>query len=176
LKFKLNIALVFFAFVLAMLLLPLFLKPPIPSGRVDNITSVTRNSLYFDYEITQIPTGVEVTDYIGYSDIEIGVNTDPWNLKFGIIPRGGNFGTREVTLENTEDEPAKVNLYVKGNITPLIVFDEEEFVLAPNEEHTFQVKLMTGTDTALGDYEGQIDIIVKRYRFKLMQNIFGDFE
>lgn len=161
--------------IAALVLLPLFLRPPIPDNEIDRINTFKRQSLYFDYEITQIPASAKVTHEINLTGIDIGVSIDPWDLNFGSIPRGGSFGTRKILLRNLKDEPAKIGLYSSGNISPLVKFQDDSFVLQPGQELNTEINLITGKNTELGSYNGRIDLVVRRHRFDVLQNILGGF-
>jgi hypothetical protein len=126
--------------------------------------------LLFKYETTKYPSSVAIFPNVD-ANMVIGFTVDPWNLDFGIIPTGGNFGKRGLILTNVENKEAKIKLNVYGNITPMVSFSKNDFILNKDENATISVFMKTTNTTEVGNYTGEIDVVVSRPKYE----IFGDF-
>jgi len=85
------------------------------------------SGLFFTYEATRYPSNVNITEPIE-GNITIGVVVDPWNLNFGMIPTGGNFGKRILILTNQQEKNVRVSLKAYGNIKPMVEFEKNDFL------------------------------------------------
>lgn len=141
--------------------------PFYPSQFVTNKTFVKVSNLFYTYEITRYPTDVNLTKAIPLEQLKnIGVVTDVWNLKFGRIPTGGNYSIRRfVTVKNNLDKSVTIEGKAYGNISKLIVFPQNNLLLAPKQQTNFTVKLTPTLQIKKGYYAGEIDIIVKIPKF-----------
>src|SRR3990170_414475 len=138
-----------------------------PNQFVSNETFVKSSDLLFDYEITKYPSNVEIIPYqYGQANMTIGFVTDPWNLNFGIIPNGGNFGTRHLLISNFESKKVRISLDAYGTIKPLVSFSKNNFALQPKESVSIDVFLNTTESTKPGNYAGEIDITVMKPRYE----------
>lgn len=136
-----------------------------PKKFVKNYTSEDRKTLFFVYKITRYPTFGNVTELkIENKTISIGVATEPTQLNFGLIP--ANFTVRKIiTIKNYENVPVKVKMKVFGDIKDFISFSRNDFILLPNEETKIYI---TFNATKLGNYTGEIDVIVKKPRSTIL--------
>jgi len=135
---------------------------PEPSQFVSNETFVKNSNPFFTYEVTKYPSKVEIiTPQYEEGRLQIGFVVDKWNLNFGIIPLGNN-EKRHLTIVNSEKNKVRVNLKVYGDINPLISFNENNFILSPNNSTYIDILLNTTEKTKPGNYTGEIDIIVKK--------------
>lgn len=142
-----------------------------PTEFVTNRTFENSTDLFFYYDITKYPTGVEITKAKPQeSKLLIGLSVDSWDLGFGILPSGGNFGKRSLILSNTENRDTKINLKVYGNISPMVSFSKNSFILSGNESATIDVFCRTTETTLEGNYTGEIDVVVKSPKYKFMYN------
>lgn len=157
-----------FIIVLFASLIFAFLPPSAPEEFVKNSTVVYDENLLFSYEISRYPTSVEISSTQG-ENITLGFSLEPWNLNFGIVPTGGNLGKRFITLQNTAEEPAKVRLIAYGNISQMVDFSDNDFLLLKNAPKPLEIILETKKDTPLGNYSGEIDIIVKRAKYSFSE-------
>ena len=122
----------------------------------------------FKYEITRYPSGAEVVAAQPVEEkITVGVVVDPWNLHFGVIPAGDNFGTRFIDLTNLRERGAKISLKVYGNISPFVEFSKNDFILHKNENVTVAVNFYAKS-AKIGNYSGEIDVIVQRPRYDFL--------
>jgi hypothetical protein len=138
-----------------------------PKSFVQNMTYRKNSNLLFTYEVTSYPSSVEIIKQ-EEEKIKIGLVADYWNLNFGIIPTGGSYGRRQVVISNFENYQVRVYFKVYGNIKPLISFSKDNFVLLPRQTETITVFLNTTKDTPIGNYSGQIDVIVKKPNFSFI--------
>jgi hypothetical protein len=140
---------------------------PFPPVRfVKNQTFEKYSNLFFIYEVRKYPSGVEIVEKRNES-LTIGFVTDPWNLNFGIIPKG-SYGTRHLNVRNYEDKKIRVSFNVYGEIKPLVSFSKNNFLLGPNESAYVDVIINATEVTELGNYTGEIDVIVKKIKFDFL--------
>jgi hypothetical protein len=133
-----------------------------PKQFVSNQTFVKNSDPFFSYEVTKYPSNVEIIPpQYREQKMTIGIVTDPWNLNFGIIPAGSH-GTRHITISNSEKNKVKVSFKVYGSIKPLISFNQNNFILLPNESVYIDVFLNTTDKTRSGNYTGEINVIIKK--------------
>ena len=153
-------ALIVFFFIIAFAYM--IRQPPEPRSFVTTKQFETARNLLFSYEITRYPTGV-ITVPPDKDTMKIGVIADPWNLYFGRIPRGEGVSAshRFVSLKN-ENEGAMIQLSAYGNITPYISFSKNDFILEKGENATVDIQFRLDDTTVLGNYSGEIDVIVSR--------------
>ena len=137
-------------------------EPPAPEVFVDNMSVENYSTFFYNYEILRYPSSVEIMslDKINESVI-LGFVTDSWNIKFGIIPGNGSYVTRTIDVSNKEEIKNEVILKSYGNISPLIVFGKNNFVLNPGEKASIEIFLYSG-DAEPGNYTGEIDVLSKK--------------
>jgi len=139
-----------------------FQEPSEPQEFVKNKTFSNYSTLFFYYEISRYPSSVEIKPLEAVSEnITLGFVTDPWNINFGIIPGNGILVKRTVELTNLKDENSKVILRVYGNISPLVSFSENNFIMHPHEKASIEISLYDN-DTKKMNYTGEIDVISKK--------------
>ncbi len=61
----------------------------------------------------------------------IGFSVDP-ELNFGKVPPGWK-SEREMTTGNPYEFPVRVDIYIRGNVSPFISISNNSYVLAPKE-------------------------------------------
>jgi len=155
-----NKVIIFTVFVVAIIFLYLMLQEPTePKEFVNEKEVLNYSNLLFNYKIIRYPTSVEITPFSG-GNINLGVVGDLWNLKFGIIPGNNSYVKRYVGITNLEEKYNKVTLKAYGNISPLVNFSRNNFVLNENETSAIEVNLYTD-DKEVGNYTGEIDVIIK---------------
>ena len=137
-------------------------EPPEPTEFVKNKTVVTYSNLFFNYEILKYPSNVEITSLKNINEsIVLGLVTDPWNINFGIIPGNGTFVKRNIELTNKEEKDIKIILRSYGNISPLVVFSKNDFILKPKEKASIDIFLYS-KNAEPGNYSGEIDVISQK--------------
>lgn len=139
------------------------LEPAQPKELVSEQTISNYSNLLFDYKIMSYPTGAEIVPYTG-DNIDIGIVSDPWNIKFGIIPGNGSYGKRYISIKNSKGVPSRIELRAYGNISPLINFSANDFVLNQNQSSAIEVSLYTDS-AGFGNYSGEIDVISKTPKY-----------
>jgi len=143
-----------------------------PKEFVTNRTFLTRSDILYDYEITKYSTQVGVSPVLPNQEkLTLGVVIDPWNLNFGIVPAGKNYGTRFLDLTNLKEKDAKVNFKVYGNISPFVNFTKNNFILHKNENVTVEANFYA-TSTEIGNYSGEIDITIQRPKYDILYNFW----
>lgn len=162
--------------LLVLLLLALFFfttnLPYQPKGFVRNRTFEKHSDLFFDYEITRYPSAAQVSPFQPNQEkLTLGVVVDPWNLNFGIIPKGNNFATRFIDLVNLREKDARIFFKVYGNISPFINFTKNNFILKPNESITVEVNFFA-EKAEIGNYSGEIDVIVQRPKYDFLYSFW----
>ncbi len=150
-------------------------KSPSPKNFVSNQTFEKSENLFFEYEILRYPTSVNLIEPSPQKNVSIGVVVDPWNLKFGTIPTGGNYVRRYVVLKNLQEKKAKIEFKVFGDISPLVSFSSNNFLLSEDENITITVFLNTTKTTPPGNYSGEIDVVTKRPKYDFLYNLLGWF-
>jgi hypothetical protein len=157
-------------FIIALIILFFFIatiEPPEPKELVNDKVILNYSNVLFDYKIIRYPTSAEIVP-ISEKNINIGFVTDPWNLKFGVTPGNGSYITRYIAITNLKEKYNKINLKAYGNVTPLVNFSKNNFVLNENESVAIEVKF--NTDSAeLGNYTGEIDIIIKVPKYDFLR-------
>jgi len=131
--------------------------------------------LFFVYQTTRYPANVEIIQTKPEEQgISIGIAVDPWNLNFGILPVGSN-GRRFIDLSNLQDRAVKVKLEVYGNISPMVSFSKNNFILRKGKNSTVDIMARTTTETIPGNYTGEIDVILKKPKYDFAYNFLEWF-
>jgi hypothetical protein len=143
-------------------------------GFVTNATFDKSEDPIFKYEVIKYPCNFEIKKIRPQEEILIGVTVETWNLNFGTIP-AGNRARRYIVLTNNKDERVKVNFNVYGNITPMISFSKNNFLISKNENLTITVSLITTNTTSPGNYSGEIDVVTKIPKYNFSQRLLELF-
>lgn len=144
-----------------------------PVGFVSERTFSTQSDSLFEYEITRYASGATVISPTVDDDrMSIGLDADPEDLEFGVIPQGeNNFAKRFIDLANLNEEEAKVEIVARGDIAPHVRFSSNEIVLGPNQEVKVDVIFHT-VDASEREYTGEIDVIIKRPKFDFAKSFW----
>jgi hypothetical protein len=140
-------------------------EPAEPTEFVTNKTILNYSNLFFTYKIIKYPTNVEIVSPLK-GNVTLGFVTDPWNLNFGIVPGNGSYVKRFISVTNLKEKYNKIKLKTYGNITLLVNFSKNDFVL--NESAAIEVNLYTDT-AEFGNYSGEIDVIIKVPKYDLLK-------
>jgi hypothetical protein len=177
-KIKIRISnkqLMFFSIIFILLVVFLFVnrEPPPPREFVTNRTSETFESFLIKYEITKYPTSVNIV--YPEKNISVGLIGDPWNLNFGRVPAGKIItGIRRfILLTNNAKENVKIKFKVYGNISPLVSFSKNDFILKPNQNLTIDVILHVSENVPVGNYSGEIDVIILKPKYNFVKFLLG---
>ncbi len=145
-------------------------SPQAPAEFVENQTLATDENALFTYEINRYPASVRISNTTG-KNITVGFALEPGSINFGIIPSGGSSGKRFITLENIAEKPSKIRLIAYGNISQMIKFSDNNFLLSKDAPKPIEIVLETKNETALGNYSGEIDIIVKKPKYGFAERL-----
>ena len=140
----------------------IFLYEPRITGFVSNMTIERFENFFFVYERMRYPARVQITEK--GEALNIGISVDPWNLDFGVLPKGVN-NKRFINLANHKNKIYKVSLVSRGNISSMISFSENNFLLHEGEEEKVSVFLNSSLSEKVGNYTGEVDVTYKRARF-----------
>ena len=165
LKKEITIAIV----ILIIFLFIATLDPSGPTELANEKTIANYSNLFFDYKIIRYPTNAEIVPATE-ENINLGIVTDPWNIKFGIIPGNGSSVKRYINIKNINGNYSKIKLKVYGNITPLVNFSKNDFILNGNESVAVEVNLYTES-AEFGNYSGEIDVTIKAPKYDLFKII-----
>ncbi|NIO44782.1 MAG: hypothetical protein GTN36_04490 [Candidatus Aenigmarchaeota archaeon] len=156
------ISIISLLFIISLFILINVQEPPKPKEFAKNQTSSNYSTLFFKYEIKRYPSNVEIrpTEDINETTV-LGFVTEPWNINFGIIPANGSFVTRNIKIGNSGERNNKIILKVYGNISPLVVFSKNNFILKPNEKASIDIFLYS-KGFGPGKYFGEIDVIAQK--------------
>ena len=137
----------------------LFYKWPAPKiGFVTNMAIDRSENPLFLYETIKYPSNVEIIPSESSTSHRVGITGDPWNVNFGVLQPGIN-GKRFINVANYKELPYHVKLVSYGNISPMISFSENDFILYKGDEKKITVFLNSSLFTGAGNYTGEIDII-----------------
>jgi hypothetical protein len=128
---------------------------------VNNMTTEKNAGLFFVYETVRYPSNVEIIKLESKSNFTLGLTNEPWNLNFGVIPIG-ILSKRFINLANRKEEIYKVEIHAYGNISPMVSFDRNNFILKKDDEVKVTAMLNSTLSKETGKYYGEIDIISKR--------------
>lgn len=139
----------------------------IPSELTNTIVNEKQEDKLFIYEITRIPALAQTRNpELNEEEMKltVGISGDIDVLNFGLIPTGGSYVGKYLNLTNRNENPVKISLSATGNISPYIEFDKNNFILK-NQDTTIYIIFRTTGDMPIGNYTGEVDVIVKRARF-----------
>jgi len=124
------------------------------------MTIVKKSDMFYDYEIKKYPSMVEIINLKeGDKKNIVGISTDTDVINFGILPVGNNSVQKTIGFNKTRKEKTEILLKSFGNISEMVSFSKNNFYLTGNE--TVSVFLNASDYTKVGNYTGEIDIIVK---------------
>jgi len=167
-----KVAFAAIAVVIFLLFIFLISYKPEPKEFVTNRTFLSYSDLLFNYEVSKYPSSVQVSSVKPTQEkITLGVVTDPWNLNFGIIPAGNNSVKRLIDLVNKKGKDAKVNLKAYGSISPFVIFSKNNFFLHPKENISVGIDFYAAS-AKIGNYSGEIDVIVQRPKYDFLYNFW----
>ena len=151
----------------------LFLTDSLPEydQEIENVTLRSYSNVLYRYEVVMYPSSGEVIIVSPDQErIELGVNTETWNINFGKIPANST-SSRYADLANIGSKPAKVFFTSSGDISPFIKFDKNDFTLDPSEDETVKITFDT-KNAEPGNYNGRVDRIVKIPKYDFLYNFW----
>lgn len=164
---KKEVVVIIIAAILVTLLFVVTIEPPAPKDFVSDRFILNYSNAFFNYKVIRYPTDVSIVPS-QEENFEIGFVTDPWNLRFGIAPGNGSYIKRYINIKNLNEGYNKISLKTYGNITPLVNFSKNNFVLEENESTVVEVGLYTES-AEVGNYTGEIDVVIKRPKYDFLK-------
>lgn len=137
-----------------------------------NFLVKSADKLFYKFELEKTyKTQVGIIEPKNNSNLLLGFTSD--NLEFGIIPLG-SVSKRFLTLTNNNEENYKIILKVSGNISPMVKFNKNDFILAKDENMSVTVFLDSSIGLVPGNYTGEIFVISSRPKFSFLNNLVGN--
>ncbi|MFH1228917.1 MAG: hypothetical protein V1678_00645 [Candidatus Aenigmatarchaeota archaeon] len=155
------------AIIVVVFLLIASMGPFEPKEFVNEKEVLNTSSILFNYKIIRYPTSGEIISFNG-DNIGLGVVTDPWNIKFGSVLGNGSTIKRYISIKNSQEKYSRISLKAYGNITSLVKFSKNNFVLTENESSAVEIVFDTG-NSSYGNYTGEIDVVFKTPKYDLLQ-------
>jgi hypothetical protein len=165
--------LVFKSFLIIILIFLFFalIKLTFNTNLITDFLTEKTEKLFYVFKLEKnYEAKVSIVEQQNTFDIFLGVTSD--NLEFGIIPLG-SVSKRFLNLANGNETNNKILLIATGNISPMVKFDKNNFVLHKNENATITVLLDSSLASNPGDYTGEVSIISKRPKFSFLSNMEG---
>jgi hypothetical protein len=133
-----------------------------------NVTRIQKKTPFITYEITRYPSNISI---VAVNNISLGFVTDPWNLNFGKVTKGGNI-TRYISIKNKEEKKVLVKLEGKGNISKILSFEKNKFILNGGENINISITAVT-KDVDVGIYAGEVDVTIEKPNFDFIYFIWN---
>ena len=90
----------------------------------------------------------------------VGIDINRTVLTFGVLPRGSD-ASRQVDIKNEQSSTIRISFEILGNISDMIYFSEENFLLEPDESRMVDAIIQIPANKQEGYYEGEIKIYVE---------------
>ena len=104
----------------------------------------------------EIPVSVRISNYTA-----INITKDSDILSLGTVKKGTSAGPRNISIENSRNFPTIVEIEIKGDIAPLLIFDKVIYLEA-KENREFSISTKFIEDEKFGDYSGILIIKFKK--------------
>lgn len=124
------------------------------------------HNLFFDYTNVKYQAKVQVRT--PEENITIGFSSVKDSIDFGLAVSGGSINRKFINITNGADRDARVHIRKSGNISSMVLFGENNFILKPGETRTISIELTPG-NIAEGNYTGMIDVELRKARFAVFQ-------
>jgi hypothetical protein len=144
----------FFALIALILVISIISFLNVPESTTG---SAIKSGLFFKEELTEYPAKASVAE----NKSKVGISADVFHLDFGVLPVGVN-STKILEIKNNDNNKARIFLTSTGNISEMISFGKNDFILEGYEETRVSIKAEA---RELGDYSGKILITVKKPNF-----------
>lgn len=126
--------------------------------------------MFFHCSSMSYPTSANVTA----PSLEIGFESGPRDLKFGMIPVGSS-GKRYMNIGNDNKSIARFRFMAYGNITPYVGFNPGELVLGRQEKASVAAEFRTYEGMKTGIYTGRIAVLKVEPKYEIMEFMLGWF-
>ncbi|MEM5828127.1 MAG: hypothetical protein QW197_01315 [Candidatus Aenigmatarchaeota archaeon] len=164
-----EIELIFFIFGILFLFLILALSF-ISEIKFESENNTEIKDLFvFKVEITKIKTNVSYVEKTNSSYIPLGFEFHSDVLSFGEIPINSPIERvrRVITLNNLDENVAKVKIFCKGNICNFLNISSNNFFLLSKEKK--DVEISAENKNVKGNFEGYIYINVFKPKHKFLE-------
>jgi hypothetical protein len=158
-------AIIFLVVITAAFLLFAMQDPARPEGIPDQKISYNYSGIFFDYRLIRYPTAADIVP--AGDNISIGIVSDIWNIKFGVVPGNGSYEKRYINIRNTKGY-SRMTMFAGGNITDYVSFSKGSFVMQPNESSVVEVTLST-QNASFANYTGYIDVLTKTPKMAILE-------
>jgi len=166
---KLRIIIPIIVIVLVVFFL-LYNRPFVPEEFVTNRTVERSEKTFFIHETIRYPAKIRVTEFeSNLSDIKVGIAGETWQLNFGYVPIGMK-QRKFFDMANPKETDIKVRINSYGNISPMIEFEKNNFILHKDEMMKVGVIIEPLKTTQPGNYTGEIDIFIVKPKYPFLSN------
>lgn len=132
----------------------------------DSIIQSRSHNIFFDY--TNIKYQAKVQVRAPEENITIGFSSVKDSIDFGLAVSGGSINRKFINITNGAGRDARVTIRKTGNISSMVSFGGNNFILKPGETRTVAIELTPG-DSAAGNYTGMIDVELRKARFGIFE-------
>ena len=163
--------LVFKSFLIVILILLVFalIELTFGTGLFTNFLVEKTEKLFYVFELeNKYETKVSIIEQQNTSELHLGITAD--NLEFGVMPPG-SVSKRFLNLANDDEIDYKILLIVKGNISSMVKFDKNDFILHKGEYAKVTVSLDSSIALTTGNYTGEVSVVSKRPRLLFLSNL-----
>ena len=166
-RFKIIILII----VIVLMIFFLFYERPfVPEEFITNRTVKRSENLFFIYETIRYPAKIRVTEFeSNLSDIKVGIAGETWQLNFGYVPVGMK-QRKFFDMANPKETDIKVTINTYGNISPMIEFEKNDFILHKDETMKVGIIIEPLKTTQPGNYIGEIDIFIVKPKYSFLSN------
>lgn len=161
-----------FLIVVLILLILALIRLTFNTGLITGFFIERVEKLFYVFELEKnYDTKVSIIEQQNISELFLGMTAD--NLEFGVMPQG-SVSSRFLNMTNDDEMDYKILFIVTGNITPMVKFNKNDFVLHKDENTTITVFLDSSFASNPGNYTGEISIVSKKPRFSFLNNLMDD--
>jgi len=165
--------LVFKSFLIVILIFLVFalIKLTFNISLTANFLVEKTEKLFYVFKLeNKYETKVTVLEKQNTSNIFLGITGD--NLEFGVIPLG-SISKRFIDLANDDEMDYKILFIITGNISPMVKFDKNNFILHEGENTRIIVSLDSSFAQNPGNYTGEVTVISKKPRLFFLSSFKG---
>jgi len=158
--------------IILILLFFALIKLTFNTSFITNIPIENTDKIFYVFELeNKYVTKVNIIEQQNTSETFLGMTAD--NLEFGVIPLG-SISKRFLNLANDDEIDYKILFIVNGNISPMIKFDKNDFILQKGKDTTITVSLDSSLALNSGNYTGEVSVVSKRPRLLFLNNLMED--
>ncbi len=163
-----------FLVIILILLVFVLIKLTFNTNFIGSFFVERTEKLFYIFELEKkYETKVSIIKKQNSSELFLGVTSD--NLEFGVLSHD-TVSKRFLNLANDDEMDYKILLITTGNISPMVKFDRNDFILHEGETVKITVSLDPSLASNLGNYTGEISVISKKPKFSFLYSLMGDSE